>query len=39
VVDNYYEWFRRHPSGWMAAGAAPLGALAATGDYQPEEKM
>jgi len=39
VVDNWGEWFRRHPSGWMAAGAAPLGALAATDNYQPEERM
>ena len=29
VVDNWGEWFRRHPQGWGAAGAAPVGGLAA----------
>jgi hypothetical protein len=39
MVDNYYEWFRRHPSGWAVPGAAGMGALAAQGDYQQEEKF
>jgi hypothetical protein len=40
MVDNYYEWFLRHPSGWAAAGAAPgMGYLASQGNYQPEERM
>jgi len=40
VVDNFGEWFRRHPQGWAAAGGAPiLGGLATSDKYQPEEKM
>ena len=38
VVDNYYEWFRRHPSGWVAAGGLGMGGLAAQDNYQPEER-
>ena len=40
VVDNWGEWFRRHPQGWAVAGAAPVGdlmSLQALRDQQPQQ--